>query len=35
MAIIVLLGIHFWDFNIADNTSVSIDAGHLLGLITA
>jgi hypothetical protein len=35
MVIVLLLGIHSWDFNIADKTSVSIGEGHLLGLIAA
>jgi hypothetical protein len=35
MVIIVLLGIHSWDFNNADKASVSIGEGRVLGLITA
>jgi hypothetical protein len=35
MVVVILLGIHSWDFNIADKTSVSIGEGHFLGLITA
>jgi hypothetical protein len=35
MVINFLLVIHSWDFNIADNMSVSIGEGRVLGLITA
>jgi hypothetical protein len=33
MVVIFLLGVHSWDFNIADKTSVSIGAGADNGLM--
>jgi hypothetical protein len=35
MVIIFLLVVHYWDFNIADKTPMSIGESHVLGLITA
>jgi hypothetical protein len=33
--VVGLVGIHSWDFNISDETTVTISERHLLGLIAA
>jgi hypothetical protein len=35
MVIIVLVGIHYWDFNIANEATVSVRERHLMRLVTA
>jgi hypothetical protein len=35
MAIFILVGIHSWNFNISNETTVSICECHLMGLVAA